>query len=151
MVDEPNYSKHEIGDMVQRALDICATCAHTAGDHDPGTGNCRASWLLEGSEMYCDCLEFWEAKAETIDGLAVIGYECGVSGSFAVPKNSRPPSEFWDSLEAGEVVRVVLDVEVDSKGYKLARSQGEVIGATETRKTKIVRAYFGKATGAEWD
>lgn len=119
--------------VVQAAMEICATCAHTAHDHD---GPCT----VVGAEFAvpCSCREFWPFRDQREDGLRVVGHDLSVSGGWPMVLNRRLPTEFWESLAAGAHVTLEVDLEVEGKGFKAQRSEGVVVGLTETRKLRVV-------------
>lgn len=135
--NDTNYSRGEMSVLVQQALGMCATCAHTAGEH-PDSGPCTAS----RDDYACGCQEFWLAREQTEDGLQVLSHEVTLSGSLPVPLNRRGPTELWDSMRSGNTVLLLIEASVEGKGFKLARFQGDVIGTIETRKLKAERLVW---------
>jgi hypothetical protein len=122
----------ELQAAVQAALAICATCSHTFNDHE---GPCTV--ITEDIGSVCPCPEFWVYRHEVEDGLRVTGHDLEISGTWPVRLNRRIPAEFWDSLQAGGIVRVEIELEIEGKGFKPERSQGVVVGLREFRKGRI--------------
>lgn len=122
----------EMQAAVQAALAICATCAHTFNDHE---GPCTV--IREDIGSVCPCPEFWGYRLQQEDGLRVTGHDLAISGTWPVRLNRRMPTEFWDSLQAGGIVRVEIELEVEGKGFKPERAQGVVVGLREFRKGRI--------------
>lgn len=119
--------------VVQAAMEICATCAHTAHDHE---GPCTV--VNRDILSPCPCREFWPFREQREDGLRVMSHELGIAGSWPVVLNRRLPSEFWDALAAGSLHRLEVEIEVEGKGFKPERADGVVIGLREFRKARVV-------------
>jgi hypothetical protein len=137
-MSDREYSKGEIGDLVQRAFELCATCAHTAADHTGGL-SCETSWHADGELRHCQCGEFWPVTNQREDGLPVVGHELGFGGSVMLPLNRRVTAELWEKLRSGEAAELLVEVEVAGKGFKVARVDGTVAGVVEVRKLKLSR------------
>lgn len=117
---------------MQAALEICATCSHTAHDHD---GPCTV--VSPEFELPCSCAEFWAYREQREDRLRVVGHELAIAGTWPLRLNRRLPTEFWDSLKAGDVITVEVDLEVEGKGFKAERAEGVIVGLRETRKLRV--------------
>lgn len=117
----------------QISLSMCATCAHMGYDHD---GPCTVTDQALGA--VCPCPEFWPQRDQWEDRLRVLGHEVSISGSVPVRLNRRLPSEFWESLAAGEFATIEVEVEVAGKGFKAERAEGSIVGLTEVRKLRVV-------------
>jgi hypothetical protein len=146
MTDDKSYSKAEMAGMVQASLSLCATCAHARGEHE-GDTSCLASWETGGGEHelkvrhMCACREFWPIRDQREDGLLVRDYEVGFGGSVGLLLNRRAPTELWESLRAGQRVKLSLELEVTGKGFK----QHKDFGLVETRKLSVVAVELGDA------
>lgn len=122
---------------VQGALAICATCSHTADDHQ---GPCTV--VIPEMASACPCAEFWPVSEQREDGLRVIGHELSISGKWPVRLNRRLPAEFWDSLDAGEIVRVEIELEIEGKGFRAERTDGLIAGLRELRRGRVVSVFW---------
>ena len=117
----------------QTALALCATCAHAEYDHD---GPCTVTSQELGGG--CPCPEFWPQRDQWEDRLRVLGHEVSFSGNVEIRLNRRLPSEFWESLAAGEYATIEVEVEVAGKGFKAERAEGAIVGLREVRKLRAV-------------
>jgi hypothetical protein len=141
--DEPqdrDISREEVGTLVQQAFELCATCAHTRVDHEPG---CRTTWYEEGEQHSCYCGEFWPPRCQDEDGWRVSSHELSLGGSVGLPLNRRETSELWERLRLGGTVSLTLTLAVEGKGFKAVRDHGIIVGLTEQRKLRVEAVELG--------
>ncbi len=148
----PNFSKSEVGDLVQAAFAMCATCGHMRSEHAPV--RCAAKWktgdrLTGEIEHSCRCEEYWPIRRERLDRLHVVGREIAIGGSVGIQLDRRAPTEMWDRLLAGEYLAVRVHVQMEGKSFKASRSNGVITGVVESRKLRFVRLEYEEGDDAE--